>query len=120
MTDPQTVLAIFFDGESNRRRDVELRFVNSLEIMEDGRHLTSWPFDDVRTVDAPPNLMRVCCVSAPPLARLELRDAAARTSIEQRCLALKGPGGAQPISVGQRFRWLRTILISVFGPWPTG
>ena len=50
---------VFFDGQSNRRRVVELRFSGGLDIREDGRIVASWPYGDVRRVDAPGDAMRL-------------------------------------------------------------
>ena len=95
--------AVFFDGLSSRRRVVRLSFSDRLEIVAveapDGAPLAAWPYDAVRRVDGPANALRVSCTTAPPLARLELRDPTARADILRLCPALDGPGGAGTVSV---------------------
>jgi Zn-dependent protease with chaperone function len=103
--DPAAHPAVFFDGETSRRRTVELRFAATIEIVQDDACVAAWPYADVRAVDAPENLMRLCCVSAPPLARLELRDPAVRQDLARCCPNLTGPGGAQPISIARIAAW---------------
>jgi len=94
---------LFFDGLSSRRRVVRLSFADRLEIVgveaPDGAPLASWPYDAVRRVDGPANALRVSCTTAPPLARLELRDPSARADILRLCPALDGPGGVGRVSV---------------------
>jgi Zn-dependent protease with chaperone function len=77
--------AVYFDGTSSRRRVVHLAFEKELEIREDGEAPANWAYADIREVDSPGGLLRVNCVSAPPLARLEIRDAALAAELTQRC-----------------------------------
>ena len=95
--------ALFFDGRSSRRRVVALAFTDRLEIADagaaEGASLASWPYDAVRRVDGPEEVLRLACTAAPPLARLELRDPAARANILRLCRALDGPGSAAAVSV---------------------
>jgi Zn-dependent protease with chaperone function len=102
-SDPQPT--VFFDGGTNRRHTVEVHFAAALEIIEDGTCLATWPYSDIRRVDAPQDTLRLCCTAAPPLARLELRDPALSRRIEQVCPALTGPGGVQPISIARIAAW---------------
>jgi len=111
MDDP----GVFFDGQSNRRRTVELRFSGGIDILEDGVTVASWPYGDVRRIDAPGDAMRLCCVTASPLARLELRDPVAWREVERRCSALTGPGGAQPISVLRIAAWSVAAAVAIVG-----
>jgi Zn-dependent protease with chaperone function len=103
--DPAAHPTVFFDGETSRRRTVELRFAARLEIVQDEACLAAWPYADIRVVDAPGDLMRLCCVSAPPLSRLELRDPATRDDLARLCRNLTGPGGTQPISIARIAAW---------------
>jgi Zn-dependent protease with chaperone function len=82
--------AIFFDGVSSRRRQVTLRLVDALEIAElsefqAGWTVTRWAYADIRRADSPAGVLRLTATSAPPLARLEIRDAAVAADVAARC-----------------------------------
>jgi Zn-dependent protease with chaperone function len=102
---PAAQPAVFFDGQTNRRRIVELYFADSVEIVEDAAPLATWQYANIRRVDAPAGIMRLWCTDAPPLARLDLRDPAAQRNVERLCHALTGPGGVRPISVLRIAAW---------------
>jgi Zn-dependent protease with chaperone function len=80
--------AIYFDGLSNRRRSVSLAFSDALEINEDGRAAVAWPYGDIRRADSPSGTLRLICLTAPALARLEIRDAAVAAELVSRCARL--------------------------------
>ncbi len=84
----QTSDAIYFDGRSNRKRSVTLRLAANLEIVEVGTVVGAWPFDAIRRADGPPELLRLSCVAALPLARLEIAEAAMRQALSVRCVSL--------------------------------
>ena len=82
--------AIFFDGLSSRRRQVMLTLGDALEIAEPGdapakSAVTRWAYDDIRRADSPAGILRLTSTSAPPLARLEIRDAAFGADLIARC-----------------------------------
>lgn len=81
-------LIVYFDGLSSRRRAVHLRFKDQLEISEDGAAPILWAYADIRRADSPAGVMRVSCLSAPALARLEIRDAALAAELASRCSQL--------------------------------
>jgi Zn-dependent protease with chaperone function len=113
MSDSPAPAAIFFDGQSNRRRLVELRFAASLDILEDGACAASWPYPDIRAADSPPGSLRLSCISGAPLARLDVRDATAQAGIERHCPALAAAGGAQAISVGRIAAWSLAAAVAI-------
>ena len=80
--------AVFLDGRTSRKRRVTLRFANGLDIAEQGALIDSWPYDQVRSADGPPQPMRLRCVTALPLARLEVSDRATQDAIAAHCGAL--------------------------------
>jgi Zn-dependent protease with chaperone function len=80
--------AVYFDGLSSRRRAVSLGFGDALEINEDGRAAAAWPYDDIRRADSPSGTLRLSCLTAPALARLEIRDAAVAAELSSRCARL--------------------------------
>ncbi|WP_375157101.1 M48 family metallopeptidase [Bradyrhizobium sp. RDT46] len=79
---------IFFDGTSSRRRQVTLRFGDTLEIAEEGGAPVRWAYADIRRADSPSGILRLSCTAAPPLARLEIRDAALAADVTARCMRL--------------------------------
>jgi predicted Zn-dependent protease len=93
--------AVFYDGQSNRPRAVTLAFGDRLELVESGvtpaATLALWPYDKIRRADGPDGALRLLCTTALPLARLELRDPAARAEILRRCPALDGRGSASSL-----------------------
>ena len=82
----------WFDGLSSRRRTVAVAFKEQLEISEEGLSSVSspvsWAYSDIRRVDGGPGILRVSCLSAPSLARLEIRDAAVAAELTYRCAQL--------------------------------
>src|SRR5258708_23634349 len=93
--------AIYFDGMSSRRRTVALAFRDQLEINEDERPIAAWSYADIRRADSPSGTLRVTCLTAPALARLEIRDAALAAELTSRCTPLDwnipGRGGVAKI-----------------------
>jgi Zn-dependent protease with chaperone function len=75
---------VYFDGLSNRRQLVTIALVNQLTIRSDD-NFVSWPYADIRRVDSPAGILRIGCLSAAPLARLEIRDSAATVELVARC-----------------------------------
>lgn len=80
--------AIYFDGTSSRRRAVSLAFKDQLDIGEDGRTLSVWSYADIRRADSPSGTLRLTCLTASALARLEIRDAAVAAELISRCTHL--------------------------------
>ena len=80
--------AIYFDGKSSRRRPVTLAFRDRLELRESPEEATEWSYADIRRADSPPGTLRVTRLTAPALARLEIRDAAVAAELVSRCAHL--------------------------------
>ena len=77
--------AIFFNGESSRRRPVTVTFSYALELRESLNSTVRWQYADVRRADSPAGILRLSCLSAPALARLEIRDAALAAEVIAHC-----------------------------------
>jgi Zn-dependent protease with chaperone function len=113
--------AVYFDGASNRRRNVRLVFSYSLEIREDGASRVMWAYDDIRQADSPAGMLRVSCLSAPPLARLEIRDTALAAELTSRCAKLgenRIGGGAIARIVGWSLAAAASIVMVVLFALP--
>jgi len=80
--------ANYFDGMSSRRRAVTLRLADRLEILEDEQTLAAWAYADIRRADSPAGMLRVSCLTAPALARLEVRDAVLAGQLVSRCAGM--------------------------------
>lgn len=83
-----TPSAVYYDGVSSRKRAVTLDFGEELQVRENGELRTSWPYAAIRRADGPRDRMRLSCETAPPLARLEVRDLSAQAALTLRCSAL--------------------------------
>jgi Zn-dependent protease with chaperone function len=86
--------SIFYDGTSSRRHQVQLVVNDRLEISENGTTLAVWAFADIRRADTAIGILRLSCVSAPQLARLEVRDSALGAILISHCphLHTNAPG----------------------------
>jgi Zn-dependent protease with chaperone function len=80
--------AVYFDGTSSRRHLVTLTFGDRLELHEFAETLVEWSYADIRRVDGPSGILRLTCLTAPVLARLEIRDAATAAELISRCTQL--------------------------------
>ena len=103
-----------FDGLTNRRHAVALRFGATLDIAEDGIDIASWPYDDLRMVDGGPGTLRLKSGSALPLARLEVFDPAAQRQITEHARFLKGEGGG-PAHTGRIVAWSLAAVADLRG-----
>jgi len=78
--------AVFYDGESARRRTVSLRITaSSLDIHEGDEWVASWPAGAVRRRDAPNGILRLTCEGGPALARLDITDPDDRAAVHTHC-----------------------------------
>ena len=82
---PPVDTSIFYDGASSRRHQVRLALNDRLEISENGTTLATWPYPDIRRADAVAGLLRLSCLTAPSLARLEVREGALAAALSSRC-----------------------------------
>jgi Zn-dependent protease with chaperone function len=109
-------VATYFDGVTNRRRIVTLAFDAALEISQNGVGVASWRYDDLRAVDSGTTL-RLKCLSALPLARLDVADPTAQAEIRARSpsLDVERDTGAQTVRiVGWSIAAIVSIAATVF------
>ena len=106
--------AIYFDGTSSRRHTVTLAYNGALRITEDGQQLAAWPYADIRRADSQSGTLRLSCLTAPALARLQIRDPALAAELISRCSRLDegvpGKGGA-----GKIVGWSIAAVVSIVG-----
>jgi len=103
---------VFFDGASSRRRIVRLVFADTLEISETDAASVCWVYDDIREADSPPGMLRVSCLSAPVLARLEVRDTALAAELRSRCARL-GENRIDGRAIAKIVGWSLAAVVSI-------
>jgi Zn-dependent protease with chaperone function len=79
---------VFFDGTSSRRHAASLDLADQLDIVVDGERRARWAWSDIRRADSAPGTLRLSCVSAPALARLEIRDPGVAAGVTARAANL--------------------------------
>lgn len=78
--------AVFYDGESARRRTVSVTITaSSLDLHEGSGWIASWPVGEVRRRDAPEGILRLTRDGTSSLARLEIADAETQAGIRVHC-----------------------------------
>jgi Peptidase family M48 len=106
--------AVYFDGTSNRRHIVEIRFGDTLDIVEDGATVVCWPYDDLRAVDNGQRALRLKCTSSLPLARLEVFDPPIQAEIRTRARCLEKERGGGHAHTGRIVAWSLAAIVSIF------
>jgi Zn-dependent protease with chaperone function len=106
--------AVYFDGTSSRKHHVMLRLGPSLEIVEGGAVVATWPFDLIRRADGAAGRLRLRATSAPALARLEIDDQATAAALVARCNALDVDRGGPRQTVRIVF-WSAAAIASIIG-----
>jgi len=111
--------AVYFDGVSSRRRTVTLRFSDRLEIDEDQQTLAAWAYSDIRRADSPAGVLRLSCLTASALARLEVRDTVLAAELVARCARIddNAPGrrGAAAIVGWSLAAAVSIVAVVLFG-----
>jgi Zn-dependent protease with chaperone function len=106
--------AIYFDGTSSRRHLVTLAFDGALAINADDDTLAKWSYTDIRRADGPTGMLRLTCLTAPALARLEIRDAAVVAELTARCTKLDANLPGQR-AVAAIIGWSLAAAVSIVG-----
>src|SRR5262249_9393369 len=104
--------AVYFDGTSSRRRIVTLVLGNQLGIRHDCAATVAWAYDDIRQADSPAGTLRLSCVSAPMLARLEIRDTALAANLASRCARL-GENRTDGRAIAKIVGWSLAATLSI-------
>lgn len=104
--------AVFYDGESARRRTVSLRITaSSLDLHEGPEWIASWPVGAVRRRDAPNGILRLACESGPSLARLDVTDGSDQAAVLARCTRLRE--GEHKERTGRILLWSALAALSI-------
>ncbi len=105
--------AVYFDGQTNKKHSVTLKPASCLEIAEDGTFLAGWAYGDIRRADGPKDVLRLRSIAAAPLARLEIRDAAAQAEITRLSTLLDGEGSPGDGSRRKIILWSIGATVSI-------
>ena len=95
---PETVRgsAVYFDGTCSARNDVVVEAGTSgLRIVAHHRALDEWSYSELRRMSSPDGVLRLGRSGETLLARLEIRDAALASAIEERAETLDRGGAAE-------------------------
>jgi Zn-dependent protease with chaperone function len=110
---------VYFDGTSSRRHVVALGFNDQLDIREHDHTLAAWSYADIRRADSPAGTLRVTCLTAPVLARLEIHGEAVATRLIARCPrldeSLPGRHGVAAIVGWSLAATVSIVLMVLFG-----
>ncbi len=89
--------AIYFDGTSSARHDVEVEATaTGLTIAEaGGRTIDEWAYAELRRQSAPDGVLRLGRYGETLLARLEIRDQTLADAVEDRAVTLDRSGAAE-------------------------
>jgi Zn-dependent protease with chaperone function len=94
---PTSGAALYFDGTCSARNDVVVETAAAgLQIFSSDRHLLDeWLYAELRRQAAPDGVLRLGRHGETMLARLEIRDAALASAIEDRAVTLDRGGAAE-------------------------
>lgn len=117
VAEPALIHAVYYDGTSSRKRQVTLNLVDALEIVEGGAIVTRWPYAEIRRADGG-RKVRLSCLSALPLARLEIADRVSAERVLAACHALDE--GHHSKQTGKIVAWslgaaCSIVLVTLFG-----
>lgn len=109
--------AVFFDGLSNRKRMVTLRLADSLELIEAGEPVASWPYAGIRRAEGASGFLRLRLEPVNSLARLEIRDAVLAEAVAARSVNLdagSGKGHVKHVVFWSLSAAVSIVLVAVF------
>ena len=91
-----------------------LAFGDRLELYEPPEAVVEWSYADIRRSDSPSGILRLTCLNAPDLARLEIRDEAMAAELISRCTQLdeNSPGRH---GVAAIVGWSLAAAVSIVG-----
>lgn len=103
----------YFDGNTNRRRLVSLRFGDGLLLLENDAEIAIWRFADIRSFDGPPGMLRLGSIAATALARLDIGQDDVAELVRRNCPDLNGEGSAPHASAWQVVGWSAAAAIGI-------
>ena len=114
--------AIYFDGATSARHDVTVELTSATLRVSgaDGVVLADWTYPEIETLSAPDGVLRIGRAGSAVLARLEVRDPALITAIDDRCVTIDGTGRTERRMRRKVVFWsfaaaASLVLVAVFG-----
>ncbi|MBV9346529.1 MAG: M48 family metallopeptidase [Pseudolabrys sp.] len=106
---------IFFDGAVSARQEAKIALGDTaLHVTNpDGRLLAEWPFGEIEEVAAPDGVLRLARRNSGLLARLEIRDAALATAIDERAEAVDRSGSIHRRQRASVIAWSVAATVSL-------
>jgi predicted Zn-dependent protease len=113
---------IYFDGVTSTRRDVVVELApDGLRISgHDGHPWGRWPYDEIEELTAPDSILRLGRRGSATLERLEVRDPAFATAIDERAAYVDRTGGTRRRERMRVIAWsvgatVSLVLVAWFG-----
>jgi Zn-dependent protease with chaperone function len=113
---------IFYDGTTSARHSVRVELAPAmLQIRAaDGRLLAGWAYNEIEKLSAPDHVLRIGLLGSPILARLEIRDPALATAIDDLSLTIDRSGASERRMQRKVVFWsiaasISLVLVAVFG-----
>jgi hypothetical protein len=112
----------FFDGATSARHDVTVELAPQLLriLGPDGTALAEWPYDQLETLSAPDDVLRLGKAGSPVLARLEIHDPQLAAAIDDRSLPVDRSGRGErrmrtKVVVWSLIATASLVLVAVIG-----
>jgi Zn-dependent protease with chaperone function len=112
----------FFDGATTARHAVTIELApEQLRIIGlNGAALAEWPYDQLETIAAPDDVLRLGRAGSPVLARLEIRDPQLAAAVDERSLPVDRTGGVErrmrtKVVVWSLVATVSLLAVAVFG-----
>jgi Zn-dependent protease with chaperone function len=107
---------IFFDGISSARRPVLIELARDGVVVRDAEDrdmLARWPYGELDHLAAPEGVLRLGRAGARTLARLEVRDAALATAIDEASAPIDRSGASERRSRIKVIAWSFAAMVSL-------
>src|SRR5262245_23977608 len=107
--------ALFFDGKTTARHDVTVELAPKVLRVHaaDGAVLAEWGYDELETLSAPDDVLRLGKVANRTLERLEVRDPKLAAAIDDLSLPVDRTGGNERRMRRRVIVWSLTATVSL-------
>ncbi len=119
---PVAARGIFFDGRTAARQEVAVELASAALRLraDDGTILAEWGYDELETLSAPDDVLRLGRAGNPSLARLEVKDPQLAAAIDERSAPVDRTGRIERRLRDKVIFWsvaatLSLVLVAVLG-----